>query len=148
MDSILDPRGRARTLERLTSLRSDAQPQWGKLSAPAMVVHCQRPLLVAVGELRLKRSLPGLLFGAFARRKYINGSAPTPRNLPTDPAFRVSDPGPFDAERARLVALIERFARPGAIAVDVHPFFGPLNAAEWDTLMARHLDHHLRQFGA
>ena len=29
-----------------------------------------------------------------------------------------------------------------------HPFFGPMTAGEWDLLMARHLDHHLLQFGA
>ena len=29
-----------------------------------------------------------------------------------------------------------------------HPFFGPLTSAEWDRLQWKHLDHHLRQFGA
>jgi Protein of unknown function (DUF1569) len=29
-----------------------------------------------------------------------------------------------------------------------HPFFGALTVAEWDGLQWKHLDHHLRQFGA
>jgi hypothetical protein len=28
-----------------------------------------------------------------------------------------------------------------------HPFFGPMTQQEWETLMWKHLDHHLRQFG-
>jgi hypothetical protein len=36
---------------------------------------------------------------------------------------------------------------PTALAPE-HPFFGPLTATEWDRLQWKHLDHHLRQFGA
>jgi hypothetical protein len=147
VDSLFDPAARARTLERIGRLRPDANPQWGKLSAPGMLVHCRRPLLVAFGELRLKRGLPGLIFGGYAKRKYVLGGAPFGRNSPTDPAFLERDPGPFEQERVRLVEGIERFARPGAITVNVHPFFGPLTVSEWDTLMGKHLDHHLGQFG-
>jgi hypothetical protein len=30
----------------------------------------------------------------------------------------------------------------------VHPLFGPLTHREWSALMYRHVDHHLKQFGA
>jgi hypothetical protein len=48
------------------------------------------------------------------------------------------------------VDLVERFGAAGAAGrlVPQHPFFGPLTSAEWDVLMWKHLDHHLRQFGA
>ncbi|MEO5826010.1 MAG: DUF1569 domain-containing protein [Gemmatimonadales bacterium] len=29
-----------------------------------------------------------------------------------------------------------------------HSFFGTMNPAEWGVLMYKHLDHHLRPFGA
>lgn len=147
MDSLLDPSGRARTLERVGRLRAEATPQWGKLTAAGMLVHCQRPLLVAFGELRLKRGLPGRLFGGFAKRKYVIGGAPFGRNSPTDPALLERNPGPFEPARVRLLELVRRFAEPGAITVSEHPFFGPLSVPEWDALMSKHLDHHLRQFG-
>jgi hypothetical protein len=147
MDSLIDPAGRARTLERIGALHVDARPAWGRLTAAGMVVHCQRPLLVALGVLRVERSLIGRMFGGFAKRKYVVGDAPTPRNLPTEKRFLEADPGPFESERARLGELVGRFAEPGAIVVTMHPFFGPLSVPEWDRLMAKHLDHHLRQFG-
>lgn len=31
--------------------------------------------------------------------------------------------------------------------LETHPFFGPLNFEEWAVLHAKHIRHHLRQFG-
>ena len=47
-------------------------------------------------------------------------------------------------------ALVDRFgvAGPSGLTSLPHPFFGPLSSEEWQALQWRHLDHHLRQFGA
>jgi hypothetical protein len=147
VDSLLDPAGRARTLERIARLTVESRPAWGRLTPAGMVVHCQRPLLVAFGVLRVERSWPGRFFGGFAKRKYILGDAPIPHDLPTERRFIESEPGPFGSERERLAELVRRFAEPGAITVLMHPFFGPVSVPEWDLVIAKHLDHHLRQFG-
>lgn len=147
MDSLLDPAGRARTLARIARLSADARPMWGRLTPAGVVVHCQRPLLVAMGVMRVERGLMGRLFGRRAKRKFVVGDAPFPRNLPTERRFIESEPGSFESERGRLAELVQRFAVPGAITVTVHPFFGPMTVPEWDRLMSKHLDHHLRQFG-
>ena len=49
-----------------------------------------------------------------------------------------------------LGSLLKKFVEKGeaGISKEVHPFFGKLTTAEWDTLQWKHLDHHLRQFGA
>ena len=56
----------------------------------------------------------------------------------------------FETERNRLSGLIDRFAAAGPAGCTSHPhaFFGPLTPDEWAVLMYKHLDHHLRQFGA
>lgn len=43
----------------------------------------------------------------------------------------------------------DRFAAAGPKGCTTHPhtFFGRLTPEEWATLMYKHLDHHLRQFG-
>jgi len=48
-----------------------------------------------------------------------------------------------------LCALIDRFAVGGPQCCTKHPhtFFGQMTPEEWATLMYKHLDHHLRQFG-
>ena len=75
---------------------------------------------------------------------------PFKRGLPTDAAFRVTDVRDVVVERERLVELLERLGSSGEAALTKapHPFFGPLTPLEWDRLMWKHLDHHLRQFGA
>ena len=70
------------------------------------------------------------------------------KNSPTDPKFRVLDERDFEPEQAELITLVKRFGESGAVTTDPHPFFGPMSSEEWDRLMWKHLDHHLRQFGA
>jgi hypothetical protein len=66
-----------------------------------------------------------------------------------DLAARVRDERDLETERDTLIGLVQRFgfAAPEEMDGRVHSFFGPLTAAEWDTLMWRHIDHHARQFG-
>jgi hypothetical protein len=147
--SVFEPDDRAALLVRLGSLRPDSPRQWGRMDIAQMLAHCQAPLRVALGELRLKRGLIGLLFGRLAKKKLL-APAPWKQGLPTAPEFRVTDRREFAAERARLVALLRRLGEggPQALTKEPHPFFGPLTVDEWDALQWKHLDHHLRQFGA
>ena len=49
-----------------------------------------------------------------------------------------------------FIATVETFAAegPACWSRHPHPFFGPLKPQQWAILMYKHLDHHLRQFGA
>lgn len=149
VDSLWQPSGLTTMLARLDSLRPDSPRGWGKMAAAQMLAHCQQPLRVALGELPLKRSLLGLLFGRLAKKKLL---APEPwkPGMPTAPEFRITDTRDFAKEQAALHTLVERFGRGGeaALSKKPHPFFGPLTADEWQQLQWRHLDHHMRQFGA
>jgi hypothetical protein len=133
---------------RLRRLRPDSRALWGKMDAAQMLAHCQVPIQVALGEVKLRRRLIGILLGPLAR-KSLDGPEPTRKNLPTDPTFRVTGSRDFERERAQLVELIERHAQRGVAGLsrDPHPFFGRLSEARWQALMWKHLDHHLRQFG-
>lgn len=147
-DSLWEPGGRDAMLARVDSLRPDAVRRWGKMTAAQMLAHCQQPLRVAMGELTLRRSLLGVLFGRLAKRQLL---APRPwkPGMMTAPEFRITDPRDFATEHAALRALVVRFAAgPQALTRAPHPFFGRMTDAEWQALQWRHLDHHLRQFGA
>jgi hypothetical protein len=148
MPSLFDASDRAQLLRRVRGLRPDAERQWGKMSPAQMLAHCQRPLAVALGELPLERNWIGRLFGGLIKRSLV-GPKPLRRNGPTAPAFVVRGERDFAAEQETLARMIERFAErgPQALAKE-HPFFGPMSAEEWDWLLWKHLDHHLRQFGA
>ena len=135
-------------LGRIGRLEPASTRTWGKMDAAQACAHCQVPLRVALGEQRLKRGLIGILFGGLAKKSLMRDE-PFKENLPTDKAFLVRDARDFRVERERLVALVFRLGRggPSLLTSEPHPFFGALTPAEWDRLMWKHLDHHLRQFG-
>ena len=66
------------------------------------------------------------------------------------PNLLVTGDRDFERERQRLDALIQRFCEGNEAACTSYPhtFFGPMTPREWAVLQYKHLDHHLRQFGA
>ena len=113
-----------------------------------MMTHLGRGFQSASGELKLKRSILGILMGRIAKKKILSDE-PWGHNMPTDNGFVVVDQRNFDEEKKALIALVQRFAKagPNGVSRDPHPFFGPMTAEEWDKLMWNHLNHHLSQFG-
>ncbi len=114
-----------------------------------MLAHLSQAFRTASGELKLKRVLIGKLFGSFAKKKFVTGEGPFGKNSPTDKSFIITDDRDFGTEKKMLLALIEKFNTSGVegITKETHPFFGEMSPDEWDRLMYKHLDHHLRQFG-
>ena len=149
MKSIFNKSDNDELVGRINKLTASSATQWGKMNVSQMMVHAREPFRVAFGELKLERSLVGILFGSIAKKKLLS-DRPFGRNLPTDKHFIVRDNPDFETERNRLVAIVKRCAEQGAGAFTTapHPFFGKLTSEEWDALLWKHLDHHLQQFGA
>ncbi|MDZ4773738.1 MAG: DUF1569 domain-containing protein [Planctomycetota bacterium] len=139
---------RAAIEARIKALRADSPPHWGKMNAAQMLWHSQQPLRVAIGQLRLKHSLIGKLFGKMAKKRLLAGK-PWGQGMPTAPEFRIAKTPDFESERRTLLDLVRRFGEggPASLTQAPHPFFGPMIAEEWTALQWKHLDHHLRQFG-
>ena len=149
MKSLFAPSERQQNLERLGQLQAGATRQWGKMDPAQMCAHCVAALEVGAGDVAKDHGFLGKVFGRFVKGSLL-GEKPFSKNSPTDPSFIVSDPRDFAKERARLVEIVNRFGDAGASAADgrMHSFFGRLKGDEWGVLMHKHLDHHLRQFGA
>jgi hypothetical protein len=149
MKSLFVPSERRQILDRLEKLEAGAARQWGKMGPAQMLAHCAIALEVGAGERERPHSLLGKVLGRFVKGSLL-GDKPFSKNSPTDPTFIVSDPRDFAKEKARLVALVNRFGEAGASAADgrMHSFFGRLKGDEWGVLTYKHLDHHLTQFGA
>lgn len=116
------------------------------MTSDQMLWHVNQFLMFALGDGSFERQkspipLPLLRFGLL----YL----PWPKGAPTHPAAIATREHDFEAERERCFALIERFvSRPvdGPWADD--PAFGQVTGKFASRLQAKHLDHHLRQFGA
>jgi len=149
MESIFEPRSSASILRRIEKLQPGAVAQWGKMNVSQMLAHCQVPLQVGLGERQLKQNLVGKLFGRIAKKQMLQAT-PIKKNLPTDASFVVKDDRNFEKEKELLKTWVQRFAEADAatMAQHRHPFFGLKTPDEWGILTWKHLDHHLRQFGA
>ena len=135
---------------RLAHLRADSPRQWGTMNPAQVVAHCSAALEMAVGDTNPPRMFIGRVIGRVIKPKALGDDAPMRKNSPTAPLLIVGDDRDFERERKRLDALIDRFVAGGPAGCSTHPhcFFGPMTPQEWAILMYKHLDHHLRQFGA
>ena len=86
MKSLYNEKDLNEIISRIENLPADAQRQWGKMNVGQMLAHCNEPFKQVFGEVKLKRTLPGILFGGFAK-KMVTGDKPFKQGLPTDKAF-------------------------------------------------------------
>lgn len=137
--------------QRLLLLRPDSPREWGTMSATQMLAHCSAGLEMALGQIRPPRMMIGRIMGPLVKRLALMENAEMRRNVPTAKELVVDAKNlEFGKERIRLGELIASFAAAGSGGCTTHPhfFFGRLRPEEWSILMYKHLDHHLRQFGA
>ncbi len=149
MEDIFNKQDNQGIVERINKLTPESQALWGKMNVARMLVHCQKPIDVLTGKLPLKSGLLGFLFGKMAKNNFLKMRG-FGKNAPTHPKFKIKDNPDFHKEKALLVSMVETLGSLGteSIAIDTHPFFGPMTNEEWGSLMYLHLDHHLKQFGA
>lgn len=136
---------------RLMQLQPDSHRQWGKMTVTQMLAHCSVAIEMAMGLVRPPRMPIGRIMGPLVKRLALLENAEMRRNVPTAKELVIAADGrDFAKERARLSELVTSFAAAGSGGCTAHPhfFFGRLKPEEWATLMYKHLDHHLRQFGA
>jgi hypothetical protein len=133
-------------IQRLHQLTPDTQPRWGKLDAERLLCHLADTLSMSLGNLYIP-SVNKRAFQHFPLKHLMLYVFPLPKNLPTAPELLLSTPGNFEADRQRVVTLIEKLAATPNREGAEHPFFGQLTNDEWNVLQWKHTDHHLRQFG-
>lgn len=132
--------------KRVQSLRPDSERKWGQMTVDQMLCHVNLPLAEALGEYMGARSVFGVPRPLF---RWLVLNLPWGKSPPTRPDLVVSERKDFAKEHARCLELLGRFA---ALPLDREwppsPNFGAMTGKHWSTLEAKHLDHHLRQFGA
>lgn len=135
--------------DRFRQIDASSERRWGTMTAPQMFAHCRLGIQMATGQRPLKRALIGRLFAWMVRKRFLDTDAPLAKNSPTDPKLLEASASELEAERAQLLDELQSFCALGREGMPTapHPFFGKMSPEQWDRLMAKHLDHHLRQFG-
>ena len=146
MKTIFDKANRAEIINRINSLSENSTPQWGKMNVSQMMKHCSQWDEMALGKKKYKQSFIGRLFGKIGLKSMLKDE-PIKKNMPTVPAFIIRDNINFSEERTKWLRLLEEydhFPNDGF----VHPFFGRMAKEHTGYIVYKHIDHHLRQFGA
>jgi hypothetical protein len=148
MASVLNEQQRDVLCQRVAALTPSSSARWGRMSVAAMLTHLCRSVQVAVGDLAVQ-SAGKRAFQLFPLKHLFIYVLPFPKNVATAPELLSAQAQPFEVGQAAALDLLRRLgAGPTAGAGPVHPFFGQLSRREWGVLMHKHVDHHLRQFGA
>jgi hypothetical protein len=149
MQTLFQPATVEEVIARIGGLTPTTQRQWGKMDVAQMMAHCSGAIDMASGRVNPPRVLIGRLIGPFIKPIYTNDK-PFSKNNPTAKKLLISDARDFVLEREQLELKIRQFQAGGEAQCTrhPHPFFGLFTPQEWARGMYKHLDHHLRQFGA
>ena len=148
MGSILNESDRVAICTRVGSLSSSSTARWGRLDVTGMLQHLRLSARMAVGDLKVPSSNKRV-FQVFPLKHLILHVLPFPKGAPTAPELKPQAVGPFEEERAALLTLLDEIGTgPREGAGPAHPLFGPLSWREWGAVTYKHVDHHLKQFGA
>jgi hypothetical protein len=147
MATIWDSSTRQHFQDRVDRLTPSVTPQWGKLTVAGMLAHLNDSYSVATGELPAQsKRLP---FRYPPLRQFIVYLMPVPRSAPTAPEMIARCAGAeFEPERKTFHGWMERLGHiTSGSQLVAHPAFGNLSHKEYGVLMAKHAEHHLKQFG-
>ena len=145
--SIWDPTVRAQVADRARKLTTDSKPQWGKFTVSGMVAHLNDSYRMALGELIVpSKNLPPRFTPIKQLVIYV---LPFPKGAPTAPQLlKRCDGASLVDEQQELMKMLDKLSAVKAgDQLQEHPAFGVLTHNAYGVLMARHTDHHLRQFG-
>jgi hypothetical protein len=147
MKSVFEPSTREELIKRINSVTHQHQAHWGKMNAFQMLKHCTLCEDMFHGKIKIKRVLPGLLFGKMVLRKSLKDNSPFGKNSPTSPLLKTTTAtGDIEQQKKEWITRIEQYENFNHSDF-VHPFFGPMTKEQIGAFTYKHADHHLRQFG-
>ena len=130
---------------RLGQLTPASRPLWGKMSVDQMLWHVNQAMAADLGHISPpidKSPLPRPVM------RFLVLNMPWPKGAPTNKMFEAIAQHDFHEQLARCRGLIaEITARSLDHPPSRHPMFGTMTCRAQSRLHAKHLDHHLRQFG-
>lgn len=145
--NLFDPVVKQEIVERINHLSPQSHRQWGKMDVAQMLAHVQVPMGVALGTVTVKGNwLMKLVLPLF--KKALYDEKPWKQGLPTDKTFiTTGESKDFEKEKQQVLDMLNSFTETNMIN-EKHPVFGKLTKEQWSKATWKHLDHHLKQFGA
>ncbi len=149
MSTLADPKIQSTCCDRLARIDPGTAPLWGRMTAHQMICHLNDSFRVATGE-KFASPTHSLLQRTLIKWIALHTPMKWPPGVQTRPEMEQgkggTPPADWDRDRADLRTTILTFRDRSKFGV--HPMFGAMSRADWMIWGYRHVDHHLRQFGA
>ncbi len=146
MKTIFDPHHRQALIDRIQQVSAQDKALWGKMDAYQMLKHCTLSEELFLGKKNYSRLFIGRLFGKMALSGILKNADPMKKNQPTHPEFKIKGSGNAAMEKEKWMTLLQEYQHYPDKKL-IHPFFGEMTKEQIGQYVAKHTDHHLRQFG-
>jgi hypothetical protein len=150
MKTIRDEKCRGELIARLEKLTGQEKPAWGKMTLEQMLSH-----LVQTGDLPFETIMGdhSNLVSRTLLKPLVLYVLPIPKEVKVGPELDQQQNGRkplgIDVDKAAAIESINKLATlPDDHDCLGHPFFGKMSTKQWCVMAYKHIDHHLRQFGA
>ncbi len=149
MQNVFEIKDTQEIIGRINKLTNESQPKWGEMSVGQMLAHCnvtyemvyedKHPKTIGFKKFILKLLIKPIVVSEKVYKK----------NSRTAPQFLITTEKDFEVEKKKLVSFIEQTQNLGASHFEgmESNSFGELTSKEWNNMFAKHLNHHLNQFG-
>lgn len=145
MPTLHDAVHRTKLASRLKSLRPDTARQWGMMTIDQMLWHVNAALGMALGRVAVPRDKLPLPLPIM---RFLVINLPWPKSAPTNPSLIATGSYDFERERETTLKLMAEIGQKElASEWGEHPLLGRMSGPQVSKLQAKHIDHHLRQFG-
>ena|SRR5437867_1195587 len=145
MTMIHDPGVHEALRKRIQSLRPDSQRKWGRMTVDQMLWHVNVSMAESVGEYTpapMRVPMPRKLL------RWLLLNVPWPKGSRTRPDMVAAQRYDFTTEHARCLRLLDRIhSRELSGSWPNSASLGEMKGKHWSRLEAKHLEHHLTQFG-
>lgn len=149
MRNIFDSQDADFYIKAINQLTPETPAKWGKMSVDQMLAHCNvsYELIYEPEKHKAPSFIVKWMMKNFVKPKVVN-EIPYKESIPTGPMFIIKDRKNFEEEQKRLIGFIQKTQQLGGAAFDgkISSGFGKLTTTEWNNMLAKHLDHHLKQF--
>ena len=152
MENLFEKQGVNTTIDRLNNLTPQTERKWGKMTPAQMLAHCNVAYsLVYNADEYMHEKPKGFkkLILKLLVKGIVVGEKPYSKNGRTAPEFLINSAKDFETEKAKMIENLNKTYELGAAhfeGKESHSF-GKLTQKEWNNLFAKHIDHHLQQFG-
>ena len=150
MQNVFDAQDAQEYINRINNLTPETQRKWRKMSVDQVLAHLNvaYDLTFTPEKFPKPNFIAKFLLSRFVKPKITN-EIPYKQSLPTSPVFIIADERNFEEEKAKLIGNIQRVQQLGREAFEgkENINFGKMTAQCWNNMFAKHLNHHLDQFG-